>query len=60
MEKHTIEGTQHFISLEERAQLARLCAAIVDDGDTVEDLTQETLLEAWRCELALHSYRGGL
>ena len=42
-----------FISTEERTQLVRLCAAMSGNLDVAEDLTQETLLEAWRHEQAL-------
>ncbi len=42
-----------FISIEERAQLVRFCAAMSGSVEVAEDLTQETLLEAWRHEQAL-------
>ncbi|MCB0178910.1 MAG: RNA polymerase sigma factor [Anaerolineae bacterium] len=32
----------------ERPRLIRLCTAIIGDADAAEDVTQETLLEAWR------------
>src|SRR5438874_1625815 len=36
------------ITAEERAWLVRLCARLADDRDVAEDLTQETLITAWR------------
>src|SRR5437016_9913510 len=50
MEKRIIEVTRNFVSSEERTRLLRLCLAITGDVDAVEDLVQETLLEAWRHE----------
>src|SRR5438067_13220890 len=50
MEKHILEGTSNFVSLDERVRLVRLCASITGNADVAEDLAQETLLEAWRHE----------
>jgi RNA polymerase sigma-70 factor (ECF subfamily) len=52
MEQHHITTTP-FISVEERAQLVRYCAAMSGKSEVAEDLAQETLLEAWRHEQAL-------
>jgi RNA polymerase sigma-70 factor (ECF subfamily) len=38
----------------ERARLVRLCARLSGDVDAAEDLTQETLVEAWRNRSKLH------
>lgn len=38
---------------EERSKLVAYCARFTDDSDAAEDLTQQTLLEAWRCETEL-------
>ncbi|HET8845338.1 MAG TPA: sigma-70 family RNA polymerase sigma factor [Ktedonobacteraceae bacterium] len=47
MEHHHLVTTP-FISAEERALLVRYCAALSGRPEIAEDLTQETLLEAWR------------
>jgi len=52
MEQHNMVATP-FISIEERTQLVRLCAAISRKPEIAEDLAQETLLEAWRHEQVL-------
>ena len=52
MEQHHITTTP-FISVEERAQLVRYCAAMSGKSEVAEDLAQETLLEAWRNAQAL-------
>lgn len=52
MERNHI-ATDAFLSLEERAQLVRFCAAISGNSETAEDLAQEALLEAWQHEQAL-------
>jgi len=54
MEKHFLEGTSNFVSLDEWSRLVRLCASITHNVDIAEDLAQETLLEAWRHEHMLH------
>lgn len=43
-----LDITHSFISPEERTRLVRLCAALTGNSEAAEDLTQETLLEAWR------------
>lgn len=43
-----LDITHSFISLEERTRLVPLCATITGNSEAAEDLTQETLLEAWR------------
>ncbi len=52
MEQH-YNITMPFLSMEERAQLVRFCASMSGNLEVAEDLTQETLLEAWRHEQAL-------
>ena len=48
MEQHILEGTEQFVSPEERTRLVHLCAKITGERDAAEDLSQETLLEAWK------------
>lgn len=43
-----LDITHRFIEPAERARLVRLCAALTGNCEAAEDLTQETLLEAWR------------
>ena len=52
MEQHHIAALP-FISVKERAQLVRYCAALSGESEVAEDLAQETLLEAWRNVQAL-------
>ena len=54
--------TSHF-SLEEvlpaeHDRLLRLCARLSGSAEAAEDLTQETLVEAWRCRDKLHDPTG--
>src|SRR6266852_7191911 len=39
---------------DERTRLVRFCAHLTGNPDAAEDLTQETLLEAWRNQQKLH------
>lgn len=43
-----LDITHSFVSLEERTRLVRFCATLTGKSEAAEDLTQETLLEAWR------------
>lgn len=42
----------------ERARLVRLCGLLTGNGDAAEDLTQETLIEAWRHRHKLTDWQG--
>ncbi|GLV54068.1 hypothetical protein KDH_09170 [Dictyobacter sp. S3.2.2.5] len=45
---YSLQSSARLITSEERVRLVRFCARLVGDSEAAEDLTQETLLEAWR------------
>lgn len=51
-------GDQETIDAGERARLVRLCARLSGSAEEAEDLTQETLVEAWRQRRKLHDPAG--